>query len=205
MVPTAERHPWNLISQPADPLAGELRREATIMPGSAATPLRLLLEHDRWATRRLLDCCADLSADEFDKQFDMGVGTLRKTLTHIIGAMRRWIDRISGDTLRPSIESETLDVAQLIAMHEQVSATFTDLAQRVTAEGGFDEPMSVELIDDAGVKQRFDFTKGSALMHVLVHGTHHRAQCAWMLRRVRPDFAPPDIDVIEWAVLHRIH
>jgi len=175
------------------------------VPGDSTTPLELLLEYDRWATRRLLDCCADLTADEFGRHFDMGLGNLRDTLTHIIGAMRRWIDRISGDALRPSVEGSNFNVSQLVELHDTVAAAFAARAQRVLADGSFNDPMVVELTDDNGAKQRFEFTKGSAIMHVLVHGTHHRAQCAWMLRRVRPDFAPPDIDVIEWAVTPNIH
>ena len=47
----------------------------------------------------------------------------------------------------------------------------------------------------------FTFTRGVALTHVLVHGTHHRAQCLNMLRRLDvPGVSDrlPDLDVNEW-------
>ncbi len=171
------------------------------MPGDAGSPLGLLLEHDRWATRRMLALCRDLSQGEFEKRFDMGPGSLHDTLTHIIGAMRRWTHRISGQTIQPSIEGARRTVHELIELHDATAADFRELARRVLADGAFNDSMTVELAGEAGDRQRFTFTRGAAIIHVLTHGTHHRAQCIWMLRRLRPQMQLPDFDVIESQIM----
>ena len=61
----------------------------TLDGGLSADPLDILLKHDRWGTRRLLDVCEGLTAEQFQRRFDMGPGSLHDTLTHIIAAMRR--------------------------------------------------------------------------------------------------------------------
>ncbi len=171
------------------------------MPGDTATPLGLLLEHDRWATRRLLHFCTELTPAQFEQRFDMGLGNLRDTLTHIVSAMCRWNDRIAAVELRPSLEGTAQSPQQLLALHDEAAETLAATARRVLAESRFEEMMEVEFKLDSGETERFTFTRGMAIMHVLTHGTHHRAQCIWMLRRLRPDLDLPDFDLIESQIM----
>ncbi len=131
----------------------------------------------------------------------MGLGSLHDTLTHIISAMRRWTDRIGDATLRPNLEGESHTFAQLIELHDRAAAGFRDLARRVHADGTFNDPMTIELTSEAGQVERYTFTRGTAIVHVLTHGTHHRAQCIWMLHRLRPDMNLPDFDAIESQIM----
>lgn len=171
------------------------------MPGDSTTPLGLFLEHDRWATRRLLRCCRDLSQAEFEQRFDIGPGSLHDTLTHIISAMRRWTDRIGDATLRPNLEGETHTVAELVALHDAAATAFRNLAQRTLDAGAFNDSMTIELRGESGEPEHYTFTRGTAIAHVLTHGTHHRAQCVWMLRRLRPQMPLPDFDAIESQIM----
>jgi uncharacterized damage-inducible protein DinB len=40
-------------------------------------PMEILLTHNRWATKNLLDACAALPGEQFHKSFDMGPGSLQ--------------------------------------------------------------------------------------------------------------------------------
>ncbi len=171
------------------------------MPGDSRTPLGLLLEHDRWATRRLLTECRNLSQAQFENRFDMGPGSLHDTLTHIIGAMRRWTDRVSEAALRPSIEGASRSASELIELHDKAASAFGNLAQGLLADGTFNDEMTIELPHETLGVQRYTFTRGTAVIHVLTHGTHHRAQCIWMLRRLRPGIELPDFDAIESQIM----
>ena len=42
-------------------------------------PLQILLQHDKWATTRILDACTKLTDEAFHKRFDMGPGSLHDT------------------------------------------------------------------------------------------------------------------------------
>src|SRR5215207_9842901 len=72
-------------------------------PPVTSDPLTILLEHNHWATRRLLDLCSGLFAAQFHERFDIGPGSLHDTLTHLVDCMRVWADRAAGRPRRPSL------------------------------------------------------------------------------------------------------
>ena len=73
---------------------------------ASSEPLAIALEHNSWATREVLRACLVLDDSQWHRRFEMGPGSLHDTLTHVVGAMFRWADRIDGPprTVRPSIE-----------------------------------------------------------------------------------------------------
>ena len=63
---------------------------------ATSNPLDILLAQNRWANRNLIESCSALSDEQFHQRFEMGLGSLHDTITHILGAMRGW-----GDMLAP--------------------------------------------------------------------------------------------------------
>ena len=57
-----------------------------------------LLGHDAWTTRQLLDICSGLTDEQLDRRFDIGHGSVRATLDHVISNMEVW-----GDLMRGSV------------------------------------------------------------------------------------------------------
>jgi uncharacterized damage-inducible protein DinB len=167
------------------------------------TTLERLLEHDRWATRRLLDAARTLTPGQLHELLDIGPGSVHDTLRHIVGAMRRWADRIEQRELRPSIEQESSprSVDELMALHDEAASDIARIARDLERDHRLDE--SFEFII-RGWKGVFRVTFGTALVHLMTHGTHHRAQCLNMMRRLgaAPD-ALPEIDAIEWELQTR--
>lgn len=172
-------------------------------PPFASDPLEILLAHDDWATREILKLCRALSPEQFQRSFPIGPGEkggLAATLTHIIGAKRRWADRIMERTLRPALEATHPDgrgrtVDELAAMldeaHADLSAAVADARRR-----GLDTMISLKFGD-----KDYTFTRGAALTHVLTHGHWHRAQCLNMLRHLGvPGLSDklPELDVVDW-------
>ncbi|MDX2117421.1 MAG: DinB family protein [Planctomycetota bacterium] len=184
--------------------------------GLSADPLDILIHHNDWATGRVLDFCREIEPAKFHQGVGIGPGSLHDTLTHIIGAMRRWADRIGGRTLRPSIEipegstwsyfdpskprkpavpRRTID--ELVAMLDAATRDLLAIAQR-GREQGLGSTFAIAF----GTKQ-YTFSIAGALTHVMTHGTHHRAQCLFMLRQFGPPcFADgvPEIGVADWQV-----
>ena len=160
-------------------------------------PLDILLAHDAWATREVLSACASLDAEAWHRRFEMGPGSLHDTLTHIVGAMLRWADRIDGPPrpLRPSIEGTTRTAAELRTLLDGAESELAMVAARARSRG-LDTALDVTL---GGTPYRF--TLGAMLVHVTTHGAHHRAQCLNMLRRLEvPGVSDrlPEIDALEW-------
>lgn len=176
-------------------------------------PLDILLAHNHWATRRLLEQARSLSREQFHRPFPIGPGDrggLHAILTHIISAMRRWADRIAGRPVRPTIERPPAGWTQpadakdrtpdeLLALLEAATADLTNVLADARRRG-LDAIVKVELRSPRGMKS-YAFTTGGALTHVLTHGHYHRAQCRNILRHLNvPGVSDTltDLDVCDW-------
>ena len=169
-------------------------------PRAAGDPLDILLRHDAWATREVLRACSGLTDEQWHRRFEIGPGSLHDALTHVVGAMLRWADRIDGPPteLRPSIEGIARRTpAELLAILEAAESGLAASADRARARGLGTE-FDVTL---AGRTHRFML--GTALVHVTTHGMHHRAQCLNMLRHMGvPGISDrlPEIDPLDWQL-----
>jgi uncharacterized damage-inducible protein DinB len=151
-------------------------------------------QHNAWATRVLLERCRALTQEQFEQRFDIGPGSLHDTLLHIIGAMLRWSDRLASRAVRPSIEKDkSLRTAdQLLDQLGRAECELEAVVCKVGREHRHDEMMQAEF-------SLVQFTRGSAIVHVLTHGMHHRAQALNMLRRLGVTDLP-EIDPLDWEL-----
>lgn len=177
--------------------------------GATDNPYLVLLGHNHWATGEILDRCRSLSREQFHQRFEIGLGSLHNTLTHIIGAMLRWSDRIAERPVRPTIErrpawftgaseARDRDPPELRALLDEGTADLRSVIEARQHEPG--HVLSIELASPGGAKQ-YSLTVNGALLHALTHGLYHRAQCMNMLRHLAiPGISDtlPDLDVSEW-------
>lgn len=166
----------------------------------ATDPLDIMLEHNAWATREILRACLALDGDAWTRRFDIGPGSLHDTLTHVVGAMLRWADRIEGPprVLRPEIENGTLRTpAELMALLDEAASDLSRAANIARQRG-----LATECDLTFGGRT-YRFTFGAMLVHVATHGMHHRAQCLNMLRGLGiPGVSDrlPEIDALDWQL-----
>src|SRR5436189_1028580 len=95
---------------------------------ATTNPINILITHDRWATRQILDACERLTRDEFHRRFPIGPGSLHDTTTHIVGSMRRWVDFLSNKTDSPRIEGPERTVEDITKLLDTVTAEFAAIA-----------------------------------------------------------------------------
>jgi uncharacterized damage-inducible protein DinB len=170
----------------------------------SSDPYDILLGHNRWANRQVLERCVALTPEQFHQGFDIGPGSLHDTLTHTIGAIFRWSDRIEGVMVRASIEGRgPMDEAapmtrrtagELLELNERACEGFARVVALMKEGRHLGEVRAWTLGPDT-----YRFTVAAAIIHVTNHGMHHRAQCMNMLKRLgRPVGA--DLDELEWQV-----
>lgn len=161
-----------------------------------ASFLRILLGHNHWATSLLVDSCAALTDEQLHRRFDIGPGTIHDTLRHIIGAMLRWADRIAARPVRPSIEDspQPRSVGELRALLDQAAVELDTVAREIGAADLWHEP--IEFADRDG--KRYRFSRAAAMMHVLTHGVHHRAQVVHLRKCLGLPPLGLDLDPVEW-------
>lgn len=156
-----------------------------------------LLRHNAWATRVLLEGCRSLTPQQFHQRFDIGPGSLHNTLRHIISVMRRWANRIADRPAgTPIEENPTLQTPdELLGLLDRINRELENVVSRVAREGRFGEMMEVEFTPER-------FSRGTAFVHVMTHGAHHRAQALNMLRRLGVTELP-ELEAIEWELRTR--
>ncbi|HEX2839493.1 MAG TPA: DinB family protein [Phycisphaerales bacterium] len=109
-------------------------------------PLSALLAHNVWATRLILEKCRSLTDEQFRRPFPIGPadhGGLHAILTHIVGAMRRWADRIAQRPLRAPLEHwrpgyqprAPYTPDELLALLEDAHTDLTQVIANVLAHG----------------------------------------------------------------------
>jgi uncharacterized damage-inducible protein DinB len=153
-------------------------------------PLDILLSHDHWATRQILEACAGLTEEQFHRRFEIGPGSLHDTMTHVLGAMRRWGDMLAGREQRARLEGTRRGVAELLSLHDEIAADFAASARKYPVD---------QVVSGVRDGKTYTFPRGVVVTHVATHGMHHRAQCLNMLRQLGVKPLPPS-SVVEWAL-----
>lgn len=150
------------------------------MPESDIT--RILLAHNHWATRNILDACAKLTDAQFHQRFEMGIGSLHDNLTHTQLALGVWTDVLIGRPLGP--RPTTLPRFTVAQLMEKLDATSAELL-----EVAFKHPPS-QIVARTRDGKAENYTRAAVLAHISTHGMHHRAQCLNMLRHLGVDPLP---------------
>ena len=147
-----------------------------------------LLDHDHWATARLLDVSRGLTDAQLDQPFDVGHRTLRATFGHMIVNVQFWTALMSEQ--RPvDAQRDDRSLAALIERHDRSYATFATLSRRVRDE---------QRLDDTYV-DHYDARKsmGGTILHVVLHNAEHRTEALHILERLGlPDL--PEVDHGLW-------
>lgn len=142
--------------------------------------LALIFAYGDWANGVVLDVAERLTDAQLDQPFDMGPGSIRKTLLHIRFAEQWWLTNWREGPGRPFPElpltSSVADLRDLWA--ETIAARNAELASRSDAE----LHRIVEAIPRPGVLRTFP--QGATMLQLCNHGVHHRAQAVNMIRRV---------------------
>ncbi|MBW7882660.1 MAG: DinB family protein [Caldilineaceae bacterium] len=155
--------------------------------------LTTLYDYNYWATRRILATASKLSQEQFLAETDLSWGSVREVMTHILGAEWIWRNRCQGHSpsaLLDSAEFPTLDTLverwheEEAAMRAYVSSlTEADLAGNLTYHNTQGVAYSGRL--------------WHILVHVVNHGTQHRAELAHVLTAY--GYSPGDIDLIVYV------
>ena len=149
-----------------------------------------LLGHDEATTKALLTACAALPDEDMDRVFDVGWGSLRGILGHMIRNVEIWTDLMLGRPARIVPGQDSLP--DLLRRFDLGYAEFAALARSVQAKGQFND-IWLDVLDRPPTQKTF----GGAILHVITHNMHHRAGLMHILRRLGAS-GLPDGDLMGW-------
>ncbi len=150
--------------------------------------LRDAFAHHAWATERLIDECASLTAEQLRTPVPGTYGSIIATLRHLVASDRWYLSFFpSGERLAPMDEDAQVSLAELRSAMTGNGAAWADVL------GGEEDPdRDVVEIDDVW---EVHSPAGVRLAQAIHHGTDHRSQVCTALTAL--GLTPPDIDV--WA------
>ncbi len=149
-----------------------------------------MLGHDRWTTDRYLALSQNLSHAQLDREFDIGLRTLRQTFDHIILNIEFWTGLMEGTPIAD--EPQHASVEDMIARHARAYDQFEEGAREFAAAGSLDE----SFVDHYSIQQRC----GATILHVVLHNAQHRGEGLHILRRLGLEHLP-DGDPQAWEYM----
>lgn len=157
---------------------------------------RTLIDYHYAAYERVWAAASQLSQEEFTRDFDYSLGSVRNQLAHVMNVDDRWLSRLQSRPLPPNLDFEDYPEAQ------SAQEKWMQIAQRVQAyAAGLDSDQlqqSVELhFPGRGGSHRN--MRWQILLHVVNHGTDHRAQILALLHELGAPSFEQDLILHLWS------
>jgi len=149
-----------------------------------ADEIRVLFAYDRWATRKVLDVLEGVDPAVWARTEVVGDWGLGAILVHHLGASQRWRHAFQDTGESPEPELEPLP-------------SIDDLRDRWDAEWAVVDAWLPTVTDDFVGHVHEGVPVWQMLVHVLNHGTQHRAEAAALL--TAEGRSPGELDLIFFA------
>lgn len=139
--------------------------------------------------QKILDWSRPLTPEQHAQQFPIGLGTLARTLTHIMICEWFYIQRMQGLAVPPykewPIQDETPPRLEVIEQwwKEQEPRTRAAIAA-VERAGEWGKVMTYPSQRDDGKRVEVSATKADIFTQMVTHEVHHRAQALNILRQL---------------------
>jgi uncharacterized damage-inducible protein DinB len=150
-----------------------------------------LIDYNYWATHRILRVAAELTPEQFLAPVGMAMGCVRDVLVHMVGAEWVWRQRCEG-LMMPTSLPKPADFPTYTNIVER--AQVEETAMRAFVGGLSDEALNAPLNYRTTTGKPQMEVLWLILMHVVNHGTQHRAELAHVLTGY--GHSPGDIDLI---------
>lgn len=138
--------------------------------------VKLLYEYNDWANQRILAQAAKLTPEELRAENSLGWGSFLGGLVHTMVAESLWTSRLFDEPVAGGLEPA--DYADVAALQERWAQEQTRLARNLDAMSE-DDLARVYTRERAG--KTLTVKLWQALLHLVNHGTQHRAECAAIL------------------------
>jgi uncharacterized damage-inducible protein DinB len=155
-----------------------------------AAQLRRLVAYNQWANERILGAIDGMTAEELGRPVDAYIGTLEQNLRHILLATRIWLARWKATT-PPTLKDPI--AGPWPAAYASTHAEFRDFVGALTDASA---DRVIDYKDSRG--QPFQMALSQLIVHVVNHGTHHRAETGMLLERLGR--SPGDMDYVYYCL-----
>lgn len=161
---------------------------------TAADVIRRLHQHRNWVNAQLMASAATLSSEQLHRRFEIGQGSIWKTLVHLYAAEWVWLETLLGDEFPtlpgdipgklPGNQEATGAIASFAELQEKwkaLDARWSDYLQVLT-DRTLDETV-YKISTSSGAGKRYPTRRADVLIHLCTHAQYTTAQLVNMLRQ----------------------
>jgi uncharacterized damage-inducible protein DinB len=134
--------------------------------------IRMIWDYNYWGHHKLLDSLVAVSVEDFAKPVPYSIGSLHEQIVHVMWAEAVWISRIKGQA-RPEFGAK--DYLTLEAVCQKWSLIESDWRSYISSLTESELDRVIEVIQKK-TGQIHNDGLSEILLHVVNHGTDHRAQ-----------------------------
>jgi uncharacterized damage-inducible protein DinB len=157
-------------------------------PKLSLATLRDYISYTDWARDRVFGEASKLSDQQLDRPFDIGMGSIRKTLVHLNDADRWWLENWAGGGAGVFLQASlVISMHELKRMFDETSSQREQVLSLLT-DDALTRPVSIQ----PESQRTTTFPLGHTIIEVCNHATHHRAHAMNMLRQVGITMEPID-------------
>lgn len=149
-----------------------------------ADEIRWLFGYDSWAMGKILDAASGLTEAQFGAASPLGGPGVRELLLHILDAYYGWREGWRIHERVPDISWEQ-------------PPSLAAFRQRWSQEEGSTNAFLAQLSDDDMAAPFIALELWQTMLHVVNHGTQHRAEIATLLTHYGQ--SPGDVDLVFYA------
>lgn len=157
--------------------------------------INTLFDYNYGAHDRVWNCVMELTPEQFVEESDYSWLSIRNHLVHVMSTDNRWLARVQNQALPQRFEPA--DYADQDAVREQWNAVRDQVISYVTglANDDLHEVVEVDLPHRGGVYRN---RRWEILMHMVNHGTDHRAQMLARLHELGAMTVEQDMILYLW-------
>ncbi|MGQ0560863.1 MAG: DinB family protein [Gemmatimonadota bacterium] len=152
--------------------------------------IRTLYSYNEWATTRLLEATVALSAPDLARDLGTSHRSVKGTLVHVLWAEWIWLERWRGVSPKHVFADD--DYPDLDAIASRVSEVARDQREFIAALT--DDHLLARLSYENLYGERWEYTLGQMMHHVVNHSSYHRGQVVTLLRQM--GHSPPPTDFL---------
>jgi len=155
--------------------------------------IRRLHQHRAWVNAQLMAAAGTLSNEKLHRRFEIGQGSIWKTLVHLYAAEWVWLETTLGDEFPtlpgdvpgklPGNQEAPGAIATFVELQEKwktLDARWHDYLQSLT-DNALDE-IIYKISTSSGAGKRFPTRRADILIHLCTHAQYTTAQLVNMLR-----------------------
>ena len=140
--------------------------------------VEVLYDYGYWANQKLFQVVSDLTQEQFAQPVAGSYGSIRNTLVHALSAEWGWLERCGGKVRGPRLTPDNYPtVASLAEAWDKVEGYVREFLS-----GLREEDLSNDVEFSLGGPETRTMPLEQLMQHAAIHGVHHRAQVAMLLR-----------------------